>query len=277
MNTLIFLELILGFLVGVISAALGIGGGVLMVPAFVEFIEGMDQHTAIGTSLLTIAGVSLLNAWRLNRGLDWHWRMVLPTAAGASLMAFLAGTAAGYCNAYVLKLVFGVFNLVLAVQTLRLREQAPKVWKEPGSDAADAPTEAPRVRRWSWPAFGTGSATGLVSGFTGIGGGMVLVPLALRLRLTVNHRVVALSNTVMVFTSLAAVGAYLLATPSTGLPWVVGQVHAPTALVVLLGAQFGSPVGAWLNHRLTLRWRRWVMGGMLLVIGSRMLWRGLAA
>ena len=62
--------LLLGCAVGMISAALGLGGGIFMVPAFIFFVKGMDAHTAKGTSLFIIIFVSLVNAWRLNRQQD---------------------------------------------------------------------------------------------------------------------------------------------------------------------------------------------------------------
>ena len=49
-QTIIILILI-GLAAGIMSGFVGIGGGVIMVPAFV-YILGMSQHTAQGTSLL---------------------------------------------------------------------------------------------------------------------------------------------------------------------------------------------------------------------------------
>ena len=57
--------MLIGSGVGLISAALGWGGGILMVPAFLEFVPGMDPHTAKGTSLFIIVFVSTTNVWRL--------------------------------------------------------------------------------------------------------------------------------------------------------------------------------------------------------------------
>ena len=73
MNPLFFYPgmLFLGVGVGLMSGALGLGGGILMVPAFLEFVPVMDPHTAKGTSLLIIAWPR--PTWRLSEGhVDWH-------------------------------------------------------------------------------------------------------------------------------------------------------------------------------------------------------------
>ena len=58
--------IILGGAVGLFSTALGLGGGIVMVPAFMQFVPGIDIHTAKGTSLFIIIFVSAMNAWRMN-------------------------------------------------------------------------------------------------------------------------------------------------------------------------------------------------------------------
>ncbi|MDD3365510.1 MAG: sulfite exporter TauE/SafE family protein [Syntrophomonas sp.] len=55
--------LILGLLAGILSGLIGIGGGIIIVPALV-FVFGMTQHQAQGTTLaLMVPPVGLLAAW----------------------------------------------------------------------------------------------------------------------------------------------------------------------------------------------------------------------
>lgn len=53
----------LGFAAGITSGMLGVGGGVLFVPALVFFLD-QGQLDAESTSLLAIVPVALLGAWR---------------------------------------------------------------------------------------------------------------------------------------------------------------------------------------------------------------------
>jgi hypothetical protein len=59
----IVLCLLLGLVAGVLSGILGIGGGIIIIPAMV-FLFGMSQHTAQGTTLaLMVPPIGLLAAW----------------------------------------------------------------------------------------------------------------------------------------------------------------------------------------------------------------------
>ena len=64
------MDLVLAILVcalgGVVAGLIGVGGGVLFVPALVAFLS-LDQLEAEATSLLMIAIVSLVGAWNQNR------------------------------------------------------------------------------------------------------------------------------------------------------------------------------------------------------------------
>ncbi len=57
--------ILIGIAAGVISGLLGVGGGVLFVPALVLLL-GLDQVDAEATSLLAIVPVALVGAWRQN-------------------------------------------------------------------------------------------------------------------------------------------------------------------------------------------------------------------
>lgn len=251
--------LLLGVGVGLISGSLGLGGGVIMVPAFLTFVPGMDPHTAKGTSLCIIVFVALLNAWRLNRGLAHKpWRLAGLLAAGS-----IAG---GYTGAWVTaqlpeQAVLWLFMALVAVFGVRTFFLQP-----PEVDAA-------QVRRRFLLPLCIGFAAGVVGGATGTGGGAVLVPLTLFAALTVNARVTGLSNMVMVATSLAGTLAHLRAEPVFPGQWVVGHVYLYVVPFVFAGAQIGSPVGTRLNARLTLSRRRVVLGALLLLIAARILYR----
>lgn len=57
---------LVGLLAGAVAGLLGVGGGVLFVPALVVFL-GLSQVDAEATSLLAIVPVALLGAWRQGR------------------------------------------------------------------------------------------------------------------------------------------------------------------------------------------------------------------
>ena len=84
----------LGAGVGVVSAALGVGGGILMVPAFATFVAGVDMNTAKGSSLLVITFVAAVNSWRMNRGeTKSPWDVIGLIALGSIAGGFLGASA----------------------------------------------------------------------------------------------------------------------------------------------------------------------------------------
>ncbi|HUW61281.1 MAG TPA: sulfite exporter TauE/SafE family protein [Candidatus Bathyarchaeia archaeon] len=259
---LFFFEmLVVGVVVGLMNGALGIGGGILMVPAMLEFVPGMAPHTAKGTSLFIIIFVAGVNAWRQNRGRPVAWDSAGLLAAGSIV--------GGYTGAWFTSLVTGetviwIFVGLLGLIVVRL------LFSEPRPVFAGKPWQ--RVAM----AVGIGLATGVTSGMTGIGGGLVLVPLALLTRISTNERVTGLSNLVMVATSAAAVTVHFRVAPEVNLPLTVGQVSLAVAPWIFLGSQIGSPLGRYVNTRLTYSQRRAALVIVIVVIGARMVWRALA-
>jgi uncharacterized protein len=116
--------LVTGFLVGVLTGFLGVGGGFLIVPSLV-LLARLPMHRAVGTSLLVIA----LNAGGGLAGHVGHGGLDL-AATGAFTAAAAAGALAGErfasrMPAERLRRAFGVF--VAVVGTLLLARNAPDV------------------------------------------------------------------------------------------------------------------------------------------------------
>jgi uncharacterized membrane protein YfcA len=81
------LAVLLGLAAGVLAGMFGVGGGILFVPTLVAL--GLDQHDAVGTSLLAIIPTVLVGTWRQSRYGNVRWR------AGAVLGLVAAVAAQG--------------------------------------------------------------------------------------------------------------------------------------------------------------------------------------
>jgi len=90
MQTLL-VPLLIGCLGGSIAALCGVGGGVVMVPAFV-FLLGLEQKQAVATSLAVIAPTAIVAIARISAGPGSlvQWKLFIPTAIGACLIAYFA-------------------------------------------------------------------------------------------------------------------------------------------------------------------------------------------
>lgn len=103
---------------GAIAGLVGVGGGVLFVPALVIFV-GLDQHVAEATSLLAIVPVAILGTYRQNRyghvqrsdALHLGLFSVAGAAAGVALANALSGVA--------LRDAFAALLVLIALQLVR--------------------------------------------------------------------------------------------------------------------------------------------------------------
>ena len=119
----ILLLTIIGLVAGVLSGMVGIGGGVIIVPALV-FILGLTQHQAQGTSLFVLSMpvlvLAVFNYWRTG---NVNWRFGLIIASTFVIGAFLGSKLTLRLPEAWVKLIFGLlmayvsFQLILAGYT----------------------------------------------------------------------------------------------------------------------------------------------------------------
>jgi hypothetical protein len=111
----IILYVLLGLLAGIISGLIGIGGGIIIIPALI-FLFGLTQHQAQGTTLaLMVPPIGLLAAWTYYT----HGYVDLKIAAFICLGFFIGGffgaKLATGLSTEILQRVFGVALLLIAL------------------------------------------------------------------------------------------------------------------------------------------------------------------
>jgi uncharacterized protein len=84
------LAVVLGLGAGVLAGMFGVGGGILFVPTLIAL--GLNNHDAIGTSLLAIIPTVVAGTWRQSRYGNVRWRpaLVIGVAAAASAQGGVA-------------------------------------------------------------------------------------------------------------------------------------------------------------------------------------------
>jgi uncharacterized protein len=112
------LYILLGLAAGVLSGLVGIGGGVIIVPALV-FLFGLTQHQAQGTTLaLLVPPIGVLAAWTYYKQGYVDVRIASLIAVGFFVGSlFGAKFSTGLPNV-VLEKVFGVALLMIAVKMI---------------------------------------------------------------------------------------------------------------------------------------------------------------
>ena len=103
--------LFVGLLAGFSSAALGIGGGVIMVPVLVLFF-GLTMHEAIPTSLAVIVPTSLAGTIFHKKFDNINMEAIKFMIPSALLCAILGAIVANKLPSPTLKMIFGIFMIL---------------------------------------------------------------------------------------------------------------------------------------------------------------------
>lgn len=200
-----------GALLGVVFSVLGAGGGILAVPVLlVVFKTSMAEATGAGLAVVWVAAVAgALSHGRAGRvdvrtALIFGVPSVLGAVAGAKLHALVPE-----------RVTVGLFSLVLIAALAAMFRQ--KVETTSGVVA-------------SWKVVTAGLATGVLTGFLGVGGGFLIVPALTLWAALPLRRAVGTSMAVIAMSSLSGAAVHLMAG------------HVPLALVAPMGA--GAIVGA---------------------------------
>ncbi len=103
-----WMMLLVGLVVGMVSGVVGIGGGILFVPALI-WLAGMDQHKAQGTSLgALLAPVGLLAFWEYYRNGQADLRIALLLAVGFFVGGYFGALGAVHIPELWLRRIFAL-------------------------------------------------------------------------------------------------------------------------------------------------------------------------
>jgi uncharacterized membrane protein YfcA len=124
----------IGAAMGLLAGLLGVGGGVIAVPAMIYFLK-MDPRLAIGTSLAVIVPVSISGSVKhlLNDNVDLKAGICL--AVGGIAFAYLGAWLCHALDPTWLRRLFAVFLLLVGVKML-FEAPAPKE-EAPGPAATE--------------------------------------------------------------------------------------------------------------------------------------------
>jgi len=213
---------VLGLLIGLVVGAIGGGGAILALPVLVYVLDE-PIGPASTASLVVVAVAAGVGVGAVAARGQICWRLALTFSAPAAVGALLGAIANTAVSARLLVLAFVPVMLVAAGATwARVGAGEP----EADRGCPDPPTE--RI-------LAAGLAVGLLTGFFGVGGGFVIVPVLTLMMGVAFRRAVATSLVIITLTGIVALVSHLAAgtTVSAGL---TAALAAPTAIGALAGA-----------------------------------------
>jgi uncharacterized membrane protein YfcA len=114
----IFFYILLGLVAGIFSGLIGIGGGIIIVPALV-LLFGLSQHTAQGTTLaLMVPPIGLLAAWAYYKQGFVDLKIAAFVCLGFFIGGFLGAKLAIGISDQFLRRIFGVVLLLVSVKMI---------------------------------------------------------------------------------------------------------------------------------------------------------------
>lgn len=252
-----------GVLAGISAGLLGIGGGIVMVPAlyYMEGLlgvaDGVRMHVAVGTSLSVIAVTAMTSVAA-------HWKAkavdldILKSYGPGVAAGVAAGTAiSAVVSGAVLTAVFAAIAVLVAANMAAGEPRFTLGEKMPGGLGGAA----------------LGAVTGIVSTMAGIGGGAMTVSITTLHSLPI-HRAVGTASAVGVIVALpGALGFAAIGWGQAELPPLsVGYVNLAGFAVLAPVTAFMAPRGARLAHRLPHRILARVFAAFLFAAALRMIW-----
>jgi uncharacterized protein len=255
-----------GIAAGLMAGLLGVGGGLVLVPALIVLLpmqgvpDAVVMQVALATSLTSIFFTGLSSAYAHYRRGALAWSAIRWLVPGLLIGASLGGITAAQLSSGVLKMMVAVFCILIGLQML-LNRSAIKTLQ----------TQEKKLNRIlsAW-----GVLIGGISSLVGIGGGSLTVPLLIS-RGYAPVNAVASSNACGIVIALSAALTYALQDTHHIMPsGVIGYVHWPAALLIALASIPVAPFGAKLAHALPAEKLKRVFAVFLLVVGVMLFLKG---
>lgn len=265
----------ISFVAGLLGSLLGLGGGMIVVPAL-TLLLGIDIRLAIGASIISVIATSSGAAAAYVRDGLANLRVAMFLELGTTAGAITGAWVAGLLHPRWLFVLFGAILGASAVAMLRPRS-VDRARHHPQTRLAHAlrlhstyfdPARGGEVAyRPTRPMLGLGLmyVAGIVSGLLGIGSGALKVP-AMDLAMELPIKVSTATSNFMIGVTAAA---------SAGLYFARGQIDPFVAAPVAIGVLGGAFAGSRLLPRISSRALRVTFVVVLLVVSLQMLVRGI--
>lgn len=234
--------LLLGSLVGFSAGLLGIGGGLLIVPALVYLLPQLGiepslvMPMALATSLATIVVTSFSAAMAHHRNKNIPWplakQLMIAIALGSLLGAFIADL----LSVSALKNTFAIAVFILASYMFISIGKARKHSQTDNRDEKVLPANiVVKV---------IGFFTGILASLMGIAGGAILVPILSYFNVPLRQAIGVATVSGMIVAIFGVSGYVISGIGKENLPeYSLGYVYLPALLGIIITSSFFAPIG----------------------------------
>ncbi len=226
--------MMLGAVVGFMAGLLGIGGGLIVVPALMYMLPkvGIPPQfvpiLAIATSLANMVLTTFSAAAAHHRRKNIAWDVAKVLIPGVLTGAVFSGTVASFIPADQMKRIFAVFVILMGLNMARPVKTGVREKSLPGK----------------YVLFTITAAVALISGILGIGGSVMLIPVLCYFGVQL-HRAVSLASVAGMCIAFAGSIGYIIAGWSVkGLPaGTLGYIYLPALVGIAVTSTLVAPLG----------------------------------
>lgn len=263
---MIAMLLAIGAFAGVLAGLLGVGGGIVLVPAFFYAFQTLGyggpqlMQVCLATSLATIIVTSMRSVLSHHRKGAVDWQILRAWAPGIAIGAVLGVIVASGLRSGTLQGIFGTLALCIGIYMTFGRTHWRLGEAMPGGI----------VRALMSP------AVGFLSVLMGIGGGSFGVPLMSLHSVPIHRAVATAAGFGAAIAVPSVIGFLMLDIAPEGRPlYTLGAVNGPAFLIVVMMTLLTAPLGVRLAHAMDPKPLKRVFGVFLTLIALNMLRKAL--
>ncbi|MDC9727117.1 MAG: sulfite exporter TauE/SafE family protein [Candidatus Thioglobus sp.] len=232
----IALLLLLGVFSGFIAGLLGVGGGLIIVPALLYLLSGSVEqivlmHTAVATALAVIVFTSISSVRAHHSRSAIHWHNFKKLTPAILLGAFSGALLTKVMSFDFMRIFFALFEFsVAAIMYFGLSSSA----------------HADNLGKWVWRI--TGYIIGLVSAIVGIGGGTMTTPFLTYNNVDIKNAIATSAAVGMPIAIAGALGFIVAGWNAQGVTNGLGFIHSEAFISIVLMSVLFAPLGARVAH-----------------------------
>jgi uncharacterized membrane protein YfcA len=259
--------LLLGSFGGLLAGLLGVGGGMLFIPVITSYLHQYDISSAEmvkftlanSIALVFMSGVS--GTFRQIKMGTWQWKQSLTIGIPGAISNYFMTQAIQDGDWYQKDIFQGVFLGFLGLSILNMifrksKSSLPKNGKgNPQIKEQSTPYQFSLIQ--DWPSMLVGIFAGTIVALSGLGGGIIMVPLFLIILKKSMHSATALSLSIVPILSISALIKYIRITPAHQVSsYQTGYLLWIMLIPMLLGVIFFSSLGQKIATKVPVVWLR---------------------
>jgi uncharacterized membrane protein YfcA len=259
--------LLLGSFGGLLAGLLGVGGGMLFIPVITSYLHQYDISSAEmvkftlanSIALVFMSGVS--GTFRQIKMGTWQWKQSLTIGIPGAISNYFMTQAIQDGDWYQKEVFQGVFLGFLGLSILNMIFGKSKSSRQNDGNGNTQIDEQSTPYQFSliqdWPSMLVGIFAGTIVALSGLGGGIIMVPLFLIVLKKSMHSATALSLSIVPILSISALIKYISITPTHQISsYQTGYLLWIMLIPMLLGVIFFSSLGQKMATKVPVVWLR---------------------